>query len=244
MNLEILGSSSKGNCYLLKGNSQTLIIEAGIKLSSVKKSLNFDLSAIAGVILSHSHLDHARYAREYGMAGIKVFSNNETLEKLNVPAHRSFPLEAKVTHSIGEFRVMPFPLLHDVPIFGYLIEHHECGKVLFVTDTFAIPFKFPGLNQVMIETNYSMEIATKNIESGASPMVRNRVLQSHLEVNTVCEFLRPSDLRSVTNIVLMHLSAGNSDAKLFKKMVEGVAPGKTVTVADKEISIPFDKIPF
>jgi len=57
MKLQILGSSSKGNGYLLTSSGgEVLIIEAGISLIEVKKTLNFNLSKIAGVCISHEHL--------------------------------------------------------------------------------------------------------------------------------------------------------------------------------------------
>jgi len=55
MKLHILGSSSKGNCYVLQNKKEALIIEAGINLAEVKKVLNFDISKIGGCVVSHSH---------------------------------------------------------------------------------------------------------------------------------------------------------------------------------------------
>jgi phosphoribosyl 1,2-cyclic phosphodiesterase len=55
MELKVLGSSSVGNCYLLVGQESTLIIEAGVRFHLVKKALNFDLTKVVGVLVSHSH---------------------------------------------------------------------------------------------------------------------------------------------------------------------------------------------
>ena len=46
MKMNILGSSSKGNCYVLQNDSEAIIIEAGISLAEVKKALGWDLSLI------------------------------------------------------------------------------------------------------------------------------------------------------------------------------------------------------
>jgi len=56
MELIVLGSSSKGNCYLLRNGNEVLIIECGIKFSEIKKMLNFNIKKIAGCVVSHSHL--------------------------------------------------------------------------------------------------------------------------------------------------------------------------------------------
>ena len=52
-----LSSSSTGNGYMLQASSgEVLIIEAGVRLSQVKKALDFDLEKIRGVLISHEHL--------------------------------------------------------------------------------------------------------------------------------------------------------------------------------------------
>lgn len=55
MNLKIIGTGSKGNCYLLQGENETLIIEAGVNFADIKKALNYNLSNVVGVLLSHAH---------------------------------------------------------------------------------------------------------------------------------------------------------------------------------------------
>jgi len=71
-----LGSSSAGNGYLLRAsNGETLIIEAGVKLSEVKKALDFDMSKIVGCIVSHQHKDHSGYLYDYQKAGINCCMN-------------------------------------------------------------------------------------------------------------------------------------------------------------------------
>lgn len=56
MVLRILNSNSKGNCYLFQSKNEVLVLEAGVKFSEVKEALNFDISKIRGVCISHEHL--------------------------------------------------------------------------------------------------------------------------------------------------------------------------------------------
>lgn len=56
MKLKILSSSSNANGYILESNDGILIIECGVKLIEVKKQLDFNISKIRGVILTHEHL--------------------------------------------------------------------------------------------------------------------------------------------------------------------------------------------
>lgn len=56
MKLKVLGSGSKGNCYLLTSSKgKTLIIEAGLRNIEIKESLGFDLTSVEGLLLSHAH---------------------------------------------------------------------------------------------------------------------------------------------------------------------------------------------
>ncbi len=44
MKLQILGSSSKGNCYLIEANkNERLILDAGVNFKTVQQELNFNL---------------------------------------------------------------------------------------------------------------------------------------------------------------------------------------------------------
>jgi len=56
MKLEVLGSSSLGNCYILSDDNEALLIECGVSFNEVKKALNFNVKKIVGCVVSHSHL--------------------------------------------------------------------------------------------------------------------------------------------------------------------------------------------
>lgn len=247
MILITLGSSSSGNGYLLRAsNGDTIIMEAGVKFIEVKKALNFDLSQITGCLVTHSHNDHSGYLAEYQKAGISCFVNDATRQsKFGEHLYYNISiLKPKFTYQIGAFMVQPFNLKHDVPNFGYLINHPETGLFCFITDTHYCPYKFPGLNQVIVECNYSDEIIEKHLSEGnANLFVRNRVIKSHMELQTTIDFLKANDLSEVNNIVLVHLSEGNSNALEFQKRIKDIT-GKAVHIAAPGLHIPFNKEPF
>jgi phosphoribosyl 1,2-cyclic phosphodiesterase len=178
-------------------------------------------------------------------SGINIYSSKGTIKALKLSGHRIFFLQPLVVYGIGSFKVMPFLVKHDAKEpFGYLIDHPEMGRLMFCTDTYYVPFKFKGMNHILVECNYAMDIADDNIEHGAPIIVRNRVLESHMELSTVKTFLHANDLRYLQNIVLLHLSSGNSDAKRFKLEIEAEAPGKNVFIADSGMTIPVNLYPF
>lgn len=144
---------------------------------------------------------------------------------------------------LGNFKVFPFEVMHDVPCVGYLIEHPECGKVLFVTDTYAMQYRFTGVTHFLIEANYADDILTENILEGRIPQaMRKRLLTSHMEIDNTKEVLVSSDLSKTRNIVLIHLSDGNSDERRFIAECKA-ATGKCVIAANTGMVINFDIIP-
>lgn len=148
-------------------------------------------------------------------------------------------------YQIGEFKIKAFDVEHDAEQpYGFLINHPDSGNILFLTDSYFSEYKFHNLNQVILEINYSNDILDNNINTGKlNPMVRNRIITSHMGIETGIELLKANDLSLVNNIVLIHLSDGNSHAENFRKEIEAVT-GKTVSVADKGVEINIDKTPF
>ena len=247
MKLHVLGSGSTGNGYILEGENSALIIEAGLPTMEAKKALQFNLSKVAGLIVSHPHADHSGMALEYAKAGINVYSSLECLESsgmLNGMSHRAKPVVEGRKYKIGEFAIVPFNLVHDVKNYGYLIDHPECGLTCFLTDTHYSPFVFPGLNNLLLECNYSDDVIERRVEDGhLHPSLAERIKNSHMAQSTTLEFLRCNNLNNVNNIVLIHLSQGNSNQAAISQDVFNLT-GKTPTIAAAGLTIDFNKQPF
>lgn len=219
MQLHVIGSSSKGNCYILESSSEALILEAGCKLMEVKKALHWQLSKVVGCAVSHEHNDHAGYAAEYAAAGIKVLALPAVQQAKDIKRN-AIAVELGKAYKMGSFVLQPFAVMHDVPCVGYMVKQQELGKLVFFTDTFACKYRFKGVSTYMVEANYCDELLEANIEAGKVPMLlRNRLMTSHMELHNTIDFLRSSDLSSVRNIVLVHLSAGNAEAARFEEAV-------------------------
>lgn len=247
MKLHVLGSNSKGNGYILEGKSETLLLECGLPLKDMKEALNFDLSNVVGALCSHAHGDHAKHVSSYMIHSIPVYMSLDTSASVGNTGKGCFlnrEIQAGKQYSIGEFKVIPFSVKHDVPCLGFLINHPESGNILFVTDTHYIPNTFKGLNQILIEANYEAQILDDNLWNGKIDNMRyQRVLRSHMSLETCIDALKANDLTGVQNIVLIHLSPQNSNAELFKnKVIE--ATGKNVHIALKGLTIDFSLNPY
>lgn len=245
MKLHVLGSSSSGNGYILEGETSALVVEAGVPFLVAKKALNFDISKIEGVLISHCHNDHAGRANEYTAAGIEIFSNLDTLKTLNQRySYRFNQLRPDAKYKINEFVIMAFNVIHDCTTYGYLIQHPEMGLTCFITDSMYSPAVFPGMNNILCEANYMEDVLFDNTMSGViAPSLAERIRQSHMSFETALEFLSANDLSKVNNIVLLHLSNQNSNAGLMQKQVQAQF-GKTVRIAEKGALLELNKVPF
>lgn len=244
MKLKILGSGSSGNCYLLETESECLIIEAGINFAKVKEALNFNISKIVGAIISHEHSDHAKFIKDFSLFRLPIYCSKGTALGLKYKVETR-ELIAEKPQKIGSFTIVPFEVEHDAKQpFGFLIHHKDCGVTLFITDTYYVPNTFEGLNNIIIEANYSEELIRKNFDSGKIDFRQfERTKTNHMSLETCKEALLANNLSEVNNIVLIHLSDRNSNAIQFQKEVSNLT-AKTVTIAKQGTSINFDKYPF
>jgi phosphoribosyl 1,2-cyclic phosphodiesterase len=247
MQLKIIGSSSAGNSYILENDKEALLIELGVNFKQIKKALNFNVGKVAGAVVTHSHQDHCCSVNDAMKAGIEVYATIEEFEAMGLNEHHRMNFIApNKPFNVGNFKILPFDVKHDTPDpVGFLINHADCGNVLFLTDTFYTPYTFRNLNNIIIECNYSTAIINQKVKAGESPeFLRNRVLKSHMHLDTCKDVLRANDLSAVNHIVLIHLSNDNSNATLFQSEIEQLT-GKNVSVADAGIVIEnFDKSPF
>ena len=242
MVLKVLGSSSQGNCYILENKNEALIIEAGVRFIEVKKALGFDIRKVSGCLITHQHNDHAKYIKAMVESGFPTLALEEVWTAKGVTGSRAYCTERGKGYRFGRFKVLPFDACHDVPCVGYLIDHPETGRIMFLTDSCMCEYVFPGLNQVMIECNYSDAKLVEAINAGRTlPSQRERLMTSHMELNTCKGFLCANDLTNVANIVLLHLSDNNSDEKNFVSEIERQT-GKVVYAAHTGLEIELDRI--
>lgn len=232
MVLKCLGSGSSGNCYLLEASDGILIIEAGIPFIDIKKALRFQLRGVLGCLCSHEHRDHSKCLKDILSYGIKVLALPHVFASLNI-RNRVFCKEIQPMHGyqVGGFKIFCLSVAHDVPCLGFVIEHKEMGRTLFITDTMMLEYIMPKLDHIMIEVNYCDKILQENIDAGIVPVsMRDRLLHSHMELKTAKDIIRANDLSEVKELILLHLSDNNSHSELFKEEMERVS-GKPVYIA-------------
>lgn len=229
-----LASSSAGNCYHVTDGRTELLIEAGIRFTDIRKALDFRVTRLAGVLISHEHIDHSRAATELAKAGVNVYVSAGTAAARGLSGHRIKVIEPKRQFDIGTWTIMPFDVEHDAeqPL-GFLLANRDGEKLVFITDSYYCRYTFSGLTHIAVECNYSLNLLDENIAAGrVHPAMRPRLLRSHFSLENVLDFLKANDMSKVQEIHLLHLSDNNSDEVLFKRRVQEVT-GKPVFVAGK-----------
>lgn len=219
MKLRVVGSSSAGNGYLLEASDGSqLILEAGCPPRAFRKSGGMRTADVKAVLISHSHGDHAKYAKDFVRAGIGVYSTME----MNEHCAGVQPLTTGETYGYGEFRVTPFEVEHDVPCFGYLVFHRECGPLLFATDCYNQHQVFKGIRHFLIEANYSDELLMKAMSDGTTPKAAaDRIRLSHLSLEHCEEYVGMCDAKaSAHTITLIHLSSRHARPDEFAMRIQ------------------------
>ena len=240
MKLKCLGSGSSGNCYLLSTETETLILDCGIPIIEIKKGLNFDLSKVVGCVVTHSHKDHSLSAKDFENMGIPIFKPYENKEPINLNGWNGAIQAFDLTDKDGKF-------MHtnadgsECPCYGFLIIHPELGRMLYITDTELVKWRFKDINHILISCNYQKKyIDDENLAK------RNHVFRGHMELETVKEFVKANNSDSLQNIILCHLSNDNANSEECKEEVEKVAKCP-VYVARKGLEIELrngNKCPF
>lgn len=238
MILEVLASGSKGNCYLLHTSSGIIILEAGMPWKVVLKALKFDISNVMCCLVTHEHMDHAKYVKEYIKNGVpKIIMTNGTKESLCL--NDWCIISERTIDSMPNIRISMFETQHDAkePCGFYIEDIFTKETLVFATDTYYVRYHFQNVNYILVECNYAEDILQNSIDNGEIEMGRiKRLRESHFELSNVKEFIKANKSAYLSNVVLLHLSSQNGDPKRFKKEIERVIVAD-VKVAEKGLKV-------
>ena len=232
MKLKCIATGSSGNCYTLTSNSgETLILDCGIPIKEIKKGLNWNIRNVVGCIVSHVHSDHSKSVKDFEDMGIPVCKPYESLLMNQFLANSYFTvrtfdlttLDGRWTHTNSDGS--------ECPCYGFLITHPEMGKMLYITDTELIKWRFKGINHILLGTNYDKDLVNVDNQSKA-----NHVFRGHLSIDTACEFVKSNNSNDLQNVIMCHLSKNNADKELFIEKMQKTVPNVNVDVAEPEKS--------
>lgn len=239
MQIKVIASGSRGNCYNCEYESGTgvrrLLLDAGLRYSEILEAINFDIASIDGVLVSHEHADHAKAVPDLLANGIDVYMSagtlNGILDEDDYLRNMAEVHKVKDQFTVGPWMVIAFKAEHDAaePL-GFLLYHQiEKIKILYLTDSVGCKYRFVGLTHIMIECNYVLEVINSNLRCGeVNKPLTDRILRSHIGLETLIPWLKGLDLSNLRKIILVHISDRNSDVDRMKKEVEQAAFAETI----------------
>ena len=232
MTFDALASSSHGNAYIVSDRNTRILVECGCSKKKLQQLAGFRLSEFSACIVSHEHKDHSQCVADLIKSGIPVYMSQGTAAALAV--ENVAPIQHGEQLTIGSIDIVPFTTFHDAaePL-GFLFKSRIDGDVLvFATDTVNLAYQFPGVTILAIEANYDREILEASEK--LPDKVRHRITNSHMEIDTLCRYLRELDLSDCREIYLLHLSDAMSNERYFIRRVRQNVPlGITVAACPK-----------
>ena len=246
-----LASGSSGNCYYIGTTSYGILLDAGIGVRQIKKTLKdhgINFENIHAVLVTHDHADHIKSVGCLGETMcIPVYTTEQVHDGIRrsryveeVLVHYRRVIEKRIPFLIHDFKITAFEVPHDSSDnVGYSIEYKDQTFVIVtdagrITDT--IREFVSKANHLVIETNYDEEM----LKSGTYPaFLKERVSSSsgHMSNRVAAEFLSEVFTPKLKNIWLCHLSRDNNHPELayktveFRLLQEGIKVGKDVALA-------------
>ncbi len=245
--LEVVGSGSLGNAYILTCGENKLLIELGCNYDAIMEKLDYNLSNVVGALISHTHGDHLskRTAKKMIDRGVKVYGTAcESTQKDDVKEFFTDYLSPKTWNTLGVFTIMPLPVPHGTECFAYIIDHPSVGRCVFATDMSNFPYNVRSVKHLFIEANYSYAYAMDNASRGEMRSQPDKHMEINDTINVIKRLKDSSEAKDgIQTCVLLHLSNSNANAKEFKDMVcrEVGLRDSTVYVAMPTLSIPLYK---
>lgn len=229
-----LGSGSSGNCYYLGTGEYGILIDAGIGIRTIRKTLKeygVSMEKISAVLITHDHADHIKTVGCLGdKCNIPVYATQTVHDGIsrsryveaNLQTTRRI-IEKRKTFSIKELNITAFEVPHDsIDNVGYYIEFNGQSFVL-VTDigriTDEIRHYASKANHLVIEANYDFEM----LSNGRYPYhLKQRIANGsgHLSNQLSAEFIASIYTENLKNVWLCHLSQDNNHPELAYKTIE------------------------
>lgn len=221
MQIEVLGSSSAGNAYLVSDGQTSILLDAGIPYKELQKKSNFKINEVTACFISHEHGDHSKAVKDLLDAAVDVYALPDTLSALKVSNHhRAKVVEIGGMH-INTMIVLPILMHHDCPCVGYMVYSTNTNeRLFFVTDTYKITVNPQSVDYLILEINYQKEIVNRLVNDGVmEASIRARLLFSHYELSKALKWLKRIDKSRLKRIYVAHLSNGHSNAEYIKQAV-------------------------
>ncbi len=235
-----LGSGSSGNCYLLSTGQQSILIDAGLNMRTLKRTLQafgFDLEKIDAVFVTHDHADHIK---SVGNISNDLHIPIYTTQAIHMGINRNYCVTSKLTEDhvhyinkeetvqLGDFQITPFEVIHDSSdCVGYQVEANGITFVLITdagTVTPILKERVSNANYLVLESNHDEDM----LAMGPYPAYlkgRIRGGRGHLSNKLAAELLAENATEKLRHVWLCHLSEENNHPELARKTMSSTLRG-------------------
>lgn len=211
MKLDVIASGSSGNVTAVRG-SALLLIDCGKPYKWTMSQLKYELPD--AILVTHEHGDHAKAVEQFLSRQVDIYATAGTITALKLePQWNLHEIEVDVEFEACGIKVLPIESAHDAAEPVNFILSDERDRVLFVTDTGATPEVDGEFTKIFIEANYDTR---RLMWSETAYHLQERILQNHLSIEAVEEFLQRYPAAEVT---LIHVSRRHGDEAEFRKRV-------------------------
>ena len=199
MDITCLGTgSATGNCYLIKTDGSSIILDAGVSYNKILRY--FNMNDVSFAFISHNHNDHSKEMKKIVSAGVQVIDGGITDKWQKHKINKNF-----------RGNCYTFGVKHDTTCNGLIIETRE-DTILYLTDLKVCKpnlsmFQFTSL---IIECNYVEDNVTQEMID-SDPKIK-RQINTHLGLKGLEILLDTLNLTKCKEIILIHQS---TDTRLF-----------------------------
>jgi phosphoribosyl 1,2-cyclic phosphodiesterase len=223
-----LSSGSCGNCYYLGTAEGGILIDAGVSLRRLKKTLlenGLDMDSFSAILVTHDHLDHIRHLGSFCKKLCRpVYTTgviHGALAKHTFTAPTITPcrrvLNENEWNEVAGMKIRYFVVPHDATqTVGYAIEVNG-HKFVIMTDVGRMTDEAVELarqaDTVVVESNYDMDM----LMSGPyTHELKMRIVQGcgHLSNDECASAVKRFWHKGLKNIFLCHLSENNNTRQL------------------------------
>ena len=220
MRFSVLASGSGGNACYVDTTQTRILIDAGLSCRELIKRLNtIDTGSarIDGIVITHEHADHIKgvgpIARHFD---IPVYINTPTLGKSvkrlgNISQQKIIQTGQAIT--INDICIETFSKCHDAADPMGIIVSSNGSRLGIVTDlgrsTRLVEDRLKKCTGLIIEFNHDSEMLAQGPYS-VSLQRRIKGAEGHLSNQQAGELLRKVSHKSLSYVVLAHLSSENN----------------------------------
>lgn len=229
MILKTIATGSSGNCHaLIADTGEILLLDLGENEKKIKKGIGWRISDVVGAIVTHKHADHSKSVNEFERMGIPVFKPYENGSDICLKNISGFKVQSFDLTTIDGRWAHTDADGEPCSCYGFLIEHKEMGRMLYITDTAFVKWRFKNINHILLGVNYDKDMIYPDNEGK-----KNHIFGGHMEIDTACEFVKANNSDSLHNVIMCHLSADNADSDKFIERMKEVCPTANVYVAGR-----------